>query len=264
MCTATSPDAAPTRPPQKTSRPRPSWQRSRHCTTTTPAPTANRLDLNIAWLIGTARHKLIDHWRRTERRKEELAELWDDMAVADPTDAAIEVASAQAVLAELAPSSSRRPDAALPRRSPGRRRRHHHRPNGARNRGVAHPRQEPPSEITPFTFFRAGDVMTDPFDALRITDAPLDPRPEFAAELRRTITTTLENTMTDTDTEVTDATQARRPSQQAQSITAYISVRNAAAAMPSTSRRSAPSKSAAWSATTAASVTPRSRSATAS
>ena len=64
----------------------------------------NRLDLNIAWLIGTARHKLIDHWRRTERRKEELAELWDDMAIDDPNDAAIEVASAQAVLAELAPS----------------------------------------------------------------------------------------------------------------------------------------------------------------
>ena len=45
----------------------------------------NRLDLNIAWLIGTARHKLIDHWRRTERRKEELAELWDDMATIPPT-----------------------------------------------------------------------------------------------------------------------------------------------------------------------------------
>jgi RNA polymerase sigma-70 factor (ECF subfamily) len=64
----------------------------------------NHLDLNIAWLIGTARHKLIDHWRRTERRKEELAQLWDDMAIDDPIDAAIEVASAQAVLAELAPT----------------------------------------------------------------------------------------------------------------------------------------------------------------
>jgi RNA polymerase sigma-70 factor, ECF subfamily len=47
---------------------------------------------------------LIDHWRRTERRKEELAELWDDLAIDDPNDAAIEVASAQAVLAELAPT----------------------------------------------------------------------------------------------------------------------------------------------------------------
>ena len=66
--------------------------------------TGNRLDLNTAWLIGTARHKLIDHWRRTERRKEELAELWDDLAVPDPIDAAIEVASAQTTLAQLAPT----------------------------------------------------------------------------------------------------------------------------------------------------------------
>jgi RNA polymerase sigma-70 factor, ECF subfamily len=69
----------------------------------------NRLDLNpshinTAWLIGTARHKLIDHWRRTERHKEELADLWDDIAVADPNDAAIEVISANGVLAQLAPT----------------------------------------------------------------------------------------------------------------------------------------------------------------
>ena len=60
-------------------------------------------ELNIAWLIGTARHKLIDHWRRTERRKEELADLWDDLAVPDPNDQAIEVAAAHEVLAQLAP-----------------------------------------------------------------------------------------------------------------------------------------------------------------
>lgn len=69
----------------------------------------NRLDLNpthinTAWLIGTARHKLIDHWRRTERRKEELAELWDDIAVPDPNDNAIEILTAQGVLAQLAPT----------------------------------------------------------------------------------------------------------------------------------------------------------------
>ena len=64
----------------------------------------NRLDLNIPWLIGTARHKLIDHWRRTERRKEELAELWDDIAVPDPSDAAIDTAAAQDALARLAPT----------------------------------------------------------------------------------------------------------------------------------------------------------------
>jgi RNA polymerase sigma-70 factor, ECF subfamily len=60
-------------------------------------------ELNTAWLIGTARHKLIDHWRRTERRKEELAELWDDIAVADPITDAIDRAAADDVLQALAP-----------------------------------------------------------------------------------------------------------------------------------------------------------------
>ena len=70
---------------------------------------ANRVELNpahinTAWLIGTARHKLIDHWRRTERRKEELAELWDDLAVPDPSDAIIETTTARDALAQLAPT----------------------------------------------------------------------------------------------------------------------------------------------------------------
>jgi len=67
--------------------------------------------------------------------------------------------------------------------------------------------------------------MTDPFDALRITDSPLDPRPDFADELRRTITANLETDMTQTDTPVTTQTS------NTQTITAYISVRNAAAAI---------------------------------
>jgi RNA polymerase sigma-70 factor (ECF subfamily) len=63
----------------------------------------NGSDLNTAWLIGTARHKLIDHWRRTARRKEELAELWDDIPVSDPTDDVIDRAAADGVLQALAP-----------------------------------------------------------------------------------------------------------------------------------------------------------------
>ncbi len=65
--------------------------------------------------------------------------------------------------------------------------------------------------------------MTDPFDALRITDTPLDPRPQFAADLRHTLATALEATMTDTP--------VTQPAPQTQTITAYISVRNAAAAL---------------------------------
>jgi uncharacterized glyoxalase superfamily protein PhnB len=68
--------------------------------------------------------------------------------------------------------------------------------------------------------------MTDPFDILRIADIPITPRPEFAAELRRTLDNTLEHPMADTaedtDTALTPTTQT---------ITAYLSVRNAAAAL---------------------------------
>ena len=71
--------------------------------------------------------------------------------------------------------------------------------------------------------------MTDPFDALRITDAALDPRPDFAAELRRTLSTTLATTLENamTEAQTTPATTAAGT----QTITAYLSVRNAAAAL---------------------------------
>jgi RNA polymerase sigma-70 factor (ECF subfamily) len=60
--------------------------------------------LEIGWLIGTARHKLIDHWRRNGRQHDALAELWDDMpAPVDPHDQPIEVETARATLAALAP-----------------------------------------------------------------------------------------------------------------------------------------------------------------
>ena len=64
----------------------------------------NTAQINTAWLIGTARHKLIDHWRRTERRKEELADLWDDVAVADTNDTTVDVIAAKDVLEQLAPT----------------------------------------------------------------------------------------------------------------------------------------------------------------
>jgi uncharacterized glyoxalase superfamily protein PhnB len=64
--------------------------------------------------------------------------------------------------------------------------------------------------------------MTDPFDILRIADIPVDPRPDFATNLRQTLTTELEHSMTDTATTTTTATQT---------VTAYLSVRNAAEAL---------------------------------
>ena len=48
-------------------------------------------EIEVGWLIGTARHKLIDHWRRSGRQRDALAELWDDhVVVVDPFDTALE------------------------------------------------------------------------------------------------------------------------------------------------------------------------------
>jgi len=35
-------------------------------------------DLTVAWLIGVARHKLVDHWRRQERERRALSVVADD------------------------------------------------------------------------------------------------------------------------------------------------------------------------------------------
>ena len=34
-------------------------------------------EVNVPWLIGTARHKLVDHWRRAGRNRQLLEELWE-------------------------------------------------------------------------------------------------------------------------------------------------------------------------------------------
>ena len=61
-------------------------------------------ELTIAWLVGVARHKLVDHWRKQARDErqlkavEELAVPWED-----PWEAQLDVVTARAVLAQLGP-----------------------------------------------------------------------------------------------------------------------------------------------------------------
>jgi RNA polymerase sigma-70 factor, ECF subfamily len=59
-------------------------------------------ELSIGWLIGVARHKLADHWRRVEREERGLRALEGEPdPVEDPWDTAVDRIRARAALAEL-------------------------------------------------------------------------------------------------------------------------------------------------------------------
>jgi RNA polymerase sigma-70 factor, ECF subfamily len=63
--------------------------------------------LSIPWLIGIARHKLVDHWRRLAREERSLTAVADDPTTGpgsvDPWDARLDALRAQETLADLAP-----------------------------------------------------------------------------------------------------------------------------------------------------------------
>ena len=59
-------------------------------------------DVNVAWLVGVARHKLVDHWRRIGREQRTLAAVESaDDRVDDPWDEHMDVAAVHAALADL-------------------------------------------------------------------------------------------------------------------------------------------------------------------
>jgi RNA polymerase sigma-70 factor (ECF subfamily) len=58
-------------------------------------------DLTVAWLVGVARHKLADHWRRAAREEQRLAVV-AEFSVTGATDPWPEVLDAEAAYAALA------------------------------------------------------------------------------------------------------------------------------------------------------------------
>jgi len=59
-------------------------------------------EVTVAWLVGVARHKLADHWRRAAREQRGLAEVAVLAAEADdPWDEHLDVQVAHATLARL-------------------------------------------------------------------------------------------------------------------------------------------------------------------
>ncbi|HUR73214.1 MAG TPA: sigma-70 family RNA polymerase sigma factor [Sporichthya sp.] len=59
--------------------------------------------LDIAWLIGVARHKLVDHWRRLAREERNLRAVDAPSATEDPWGETLDALVAQAVLERLGP-----------------------------------------------------------------------------------------------------------------------------------------------------------------
>lgn len=62
--------------------------------------------VTTAWLIGIARHKVVDHWRRVEREQRRLHAVADDPTAgadhtADPWDVHLDVLAAHHVLEQL-------------------------------------------------------------------------------------------------------------------------------------------------------------------
>jgi RNA polymerase sigma-70 factor, ECF subfamily len=64
----------------------------------------NAPDVTVAWLVGVARHKLVDHWRRTAREQRSLAAAEPPCEpVEDPWAEWLDAEAAHAALARLAP-----------------------------------------------------------------------------------------------------------------------------------------------------------------
>ena len=59
--------------------------------------------LSVAWLIGVARHKLSDHWRRLAREEAKLALAGGESEIDDPWDEHLDGARARATLDQLGP-----------------------------------------------------------------------------------------------------------------------------------------------------------------
>ncbi|HVX43443.1 MAG TPA: sigma-70 family RNA polymerase sigma factor [Mycobacteriales bacterium] len=61
-----------------------------------------RVHVSVPWLIGVARHKLADHWRRAAREERGLRLVADAGRPEDPWDAQLDALLAEQILARLA------------------------------------------------------------------------------------------------------------------------------------------------------------------
>ena len=60
-------------------------------------------EVNVPWLIGTARHKLVDHWRKSGRNQQLLEDLWEGTEPHADSNEPIDALHVRDVLAHLLP-----------------------------------------------------------------------------------------------------------------------------------------------------------------
>lgn len=68
------------------------------------ATRAGQAPLSVPWLIGIARHKLVDHWRATGREQSRLSAVAADSGDHDPWDERLDALLAQQTLQALSPT----------------------------------------------------------------------------------------------------------------------------------------------------------------
>jgi len=60
-------------------------------------------EVSVPWLIGTARHKLVDHWRKSGRNQQLLEELWEGTEPHDDSNEPVDALHVRDVLLGLLP-----------------------------------------------------------------------------------------------------------------------------------------------------------------
>ena len=143
-------------------------------------------ELTVAWLIGVARNKLVDHWRRQRAREQGAAAPWATMPRPMPRSSGTCNSTRRSRTRSSASLGTHHRSVFTLRYLDGlpvREVAHHTGTDRGRHRGAvgAGPCRVPRDLRVRARRSRGGLTMTDPFEALRTPHQPYRPRPRLRA-----------------------------------------------------------------------------------